>query len=80
MGQDPERRVTKALDMIRADDMRLLLGMKRPPEMVKKVTTPSLLLASRPRHATVAGHNLTNLCAPLSPWPSLAPHVFSLFV
>jgi hypothetical protein len=56
------------------------LKTKITPEMVKKVTTPSLLLASRPRLATVAGHYLTNLCAPLSPWPSLAPHVFSLFV
>jgi len=46
VGQDPERRVTKALDMIRADDMRLLLGMKRPPEMVKKVFASLMIVVS----------------------------------
>ena len=41
---NPEARVYQALELIRADDMRLLLGMKRPPEIVKKV------IVRRPKH------------------------------
>lgn len=43
---EPEKRVFHALEMIRADDMRLLLGMKRPPEIVKKVFGSLMIIVS----------------------------------
>jgi len=43
---EPEKRVYQALEMIRADDMRLLLGMKRPPEIVKKVFGSLMIVVS----------------------------------
>lgn len=42
----PEERVAEALKVIRADDMRLLLGMKRPPEIVKKVFSALMIVVS----------------------------------
>jgi len=43
---NPEARVYQALELIRADDMRLLLGMKRPPEIVKKVFASLMIVVS----------------------------------
>jgi len=45
-GATAEERVHNALSMIRGDDMRLLLGMKRPPEVVKKVFASLMVLVS----------------------------------
>jgi len=43
---NPENRVNHALELMRADDMRLLLGMKRPPEIVKKVFAALMIVVS----------------------------------
>jgi len=39
-------RVSRALDMIKPDDLRLLLGMKRPPEIVKTVFGSLMIIVS----------------------------------
>merc|ERR1712010_238426 len=45
-GMSSAERVQYALSMIRGDDMRLLLGMKRPPGVVKKVFASLMVLVS----------------------------------
>jgi len=41
-----EERRFQSLELMRADDMRLLLGMKRPPEIVKKVFASLMIVVS----------------------------------
>lgn len=45
-GGPPESRIHHSLELMRADDMRLLLGMKRPPEIVKKVFAALMIVVS----------------------------------
>jgi len=45
-GAPPESRMHHSIELMRADDMRLLLGMKRPPEIVKKVFAALMIVVS----------------------------------